>query len=57
MAIIAYVWWLAREMPKFVCWEEVVLGRCDTMYVPSKVGRSEGEAMVYSSVMELVDVR
>ncbi len=27
------------------------------MYEPSGVGRSEGEAVVYSAVMELVDVR
>ncbi len=48
---------LAREMTKFLCCEEAVVGRCDIMYEPSGVGRSEGEAVVYSAEMELVNVR
>ncbi len=44
-------------MTKFVCCEEAVLGRCDIMYELSGVGRSEGDALVYFAVMELVEVR
>ncbi len=51
------MWGLGREMTKVVCCEEAILGRCDIMYEPSGVGRSEGGAVVYSAEMKLVDVR
>ena len=55
--IVAYAWGFAMEMTKLMSCEGVSLRRCDTMYDPSCVGSSDGDAIVCFATIVLVDVR